>query len=35
MRIGAGCGVVKDSVLDKEWEEIQLKIKAIRTFLSL
>lgn len=35
MRIGAGCGVVKTSVLDKEWDEIQLKIKAIRTFLSL
>lgn len=30
MRIGAGCGVVKQSHFNKEWEEIQLKIKAIQ-----
>jgi menaquinone-specific isochorismate synthase len=30
MRIGAGCGVVRQSLFDKEWQEIQLKIKTIR-----
>lgn len=30
MRIGAGCGVVKQSCLENEWEEIQLKVKSIR-----
>lgn len=30
MRIGAGCGVVKQSDFEKEWEEIQLKLKAIQ-----
>lgn len=30
MRIGAGCGVVKQSFFDKEWQEIQMKIKAVR-----
>ena len=30
MRIGAGCGVVKQSIFEKEWQEIQFKIRAIR-----
>lgn len=30
MRIGAGCGVVKQSIFQKEWQEIQFKIQAIR-----
>ena len=30
MKIGAGCGVVKQSVFENEWNEIQLKINAIR-----
>lgn len=35
MRIGAGCGVVKQSTFDKEWKEIQIKIRAIRDQLHL
>lgn len=35
MRIGAGCGVVKESHFDHEWEELQLKIRAIRDQFSL
>lgn len=35
MRIGAGCGVVKQSTFEKEWQEIQFKIRAIRDQLYL
>lgn len=35
MRIGAGCGVVKQSTFDKEWQEIQFKLKAIQDQLHL
>lgn len=35
MRIGAGCGVVKDSYFEKEWQEIQFKIRAIRDQLNI
>lgn len=35
MLIGAGCGVVKQSTFEKEWHEIQIKIKAIRAQLGL
>lgn len=31
----AGCGVVKESQQDREWEEILLKIKAIKNVLAL
>lgn len=33
--IGAGCGVVATSQLDKEWQEIQLKISATQNLLGL
>lgn len=35
MRIGAGCGVVPQSTFEKEWKEIQIKIRAIRDQLNL
>lgn len=35
LAIGAGCGVVTESILDKEWEEILLKTKAITQGLNL
>lgn len=35
MRIGAGCGVIKQSSFDKEWQEIQLKIQSIRDQFNL
>ncbi|MFI5343248.1 MAG: chorismate-binding protein [Chlamydiales bacterium] len=35
MRIPAGCGVIKSSILQKEWDEVQLKIRAIRNLLAL
>jgi menaquinone-specific isochorismate synthase len=35
IQIGAGCGVVPESLLENEWEEIQLKIKAIKEILDL
>lgn len=35
MRIGAGCGIVKESQYQKEWNEINLKIKAIQHLLDL
>ena len=35
MSIGAGCGVVKQSTFEKEWQEIQFKIRAIRDQLYL
>jgi anthranilate synthase component 1 len=28
-RIYAGCGVVEQSVFEKEWEEVKLKMKSI------
>lgn len=34
-RIGAGCGVVPESSLTKEWQEIHLKILSIKEMLSL
>lgn len=33
--IGAGCGVVAESLLENEWEEINLKIQAIKELLAL
>jgi menaquinone-specific isochorismate synthase len=35
MRIGAGCGIVEKSQFHQEWNEIQLKIQAIRNTLAL
>lgn len=35
IRIGAGGGVVQESVFENEWEEIQLKIRAIKELFSL
>jgi menaquinone-specific isochorismate synthase len=35
MRIGAGCGVIAESLCDQEWKEICLKIQAIREILAL
>lgn len=35
MQIGAGCGVVAESELDKEWQEVQLKFRAIKEMLGL
>lgn len=35
MRIAAGCGVVKQSTFEKEWQEIHIKIRAIRDQLYL
>jgi isochorismate synthase EntC len=35
MKIGAGCGVIKESQCEKEWKEIQLKLNAIKGLLSL
>ncbi|MCE2981961.1 MAG: chorismate-binding protein [Parachlamydia sp.] len=35
MRIGAGCGVVRESVCEREWDEIMLKINAVRKCLDL
>jgi menaquinone-specific isochorismate synthase len=35
MQIAAGCGVVADSRFEKEWAEIQLKLKAIKEMLAL
>jgi menaquinone-specific isochorismate synthase len=35
MKIGAGCGVVCGSNLSQEWQEINLKLKAIKDLLKL
>lgn len=35
MEIAAGCGVVADSHCEKEWNEIQLKLNAIKEMLAL
>lgn len=35
MEIAAGCGVVSDSQCEKEWNEIQLKLNAIKEMLAL
>ncbi len=35
MRIGAGCGIIRKSLFSQEWDEIQLKIRAIRNTLAL
>ena len=35
MRIGAGCGVVRQSSFEKEWQEIHFKIRSIRDCLYL
>lgn len=34
-KMGAGCGIVKESLLEKEWKEICLKISSIKAMLSL
>jgi menaquinone-specific isochorismate synthase len=33
--IGAGCGIVGESQLDREWAEIKLKIQAVKEMLAL
>ncbi len=35
LNIGAGCGVVPQSEIEKEWEEVKLKIKSIKNILGL
>lgn len=30
IRIGAGCGIVKESLFEKEWQEILLKISSVK-----
>lgn len=35
IKIGAGCGVVPDSVYEKEWSEICLKISSIKEMMAL
>lgn len=35
MQIAAGCGVVSDSICDREWEEVNLKLKAVKEMLAL
>lgn len=35
LQIGAGCGIVKESIMEKEWKELALKIKATRAMLAL
>lgn len=35
MHIAAGCGVVEESLCDKEWAEIDLKLNAIKKMLDL
>jgi isochorismate synthase EntC len=35
LRIGAGCGIVKDSQYELEWKEVKLKLSAIREGLGL
>ncbi len=35
MKIGAGCGVVSESQLDQEWEELCLKLQAVKNGLDL
>lgn len=35
LRIGAGCGLVTDSQLDREWNEILLKIKSVKKALGI
>lgn len=35
MLIGAGCGLIAESQLDREWEEINLKLRAIKEMLVL
>lgn len=34
-KIGAGCGIVRESLLDKEWREICLKISSTKEMMSL
>lgn len=35
MFIGAGCGVIADSICENEWAEVELKLKAIKEMLDL
>lgn len=35
LAIGAGSGIVKDSILENEWQEVNLKIRTIKEMLSL
>jgi isochorismate synthase EntC len=35
MRMGAGCGIVKESDVQQEWQEIQLKLKTIQQLVAL
>lgn len=33
--IGAGCGIVPESIFENEWQEIQLKLRSIKELLAL
>lgn len=35
MKLSAGCGIVAESQCDREWEELQLKLKTIKDMLAL
>jgi menaquinone-specific isochorismate synthase len=35
LSLGAGCGIVEGSQLEREWQEIQLKIQSIKEILAL
>jgi menaquinone-specific isochorismate synthase len=35
IHIGAGCGIVPQSLLKNEWKEIQLKMQSIKNILGL
>ena len=35
MKIGAGCGVIQESQCEREWNEIQLKLNAVKELLDL
>ena len=35
MQIAAGCGVVADSICDKEWDEVNVKLNAVQEMLAL
>jgi menaquinone-specific isochorismate synthase len=34
-RMGAGCGIVKESLPEREWQEVQQKLSSIQIMLGL
>jgi isochorismate synthase EntC len=35
IRLGSGCGIVKSSQIEREWQELKLKRESVKRMLSI